>query len=136
MKRVKDGPCPSSPWCYQICSLHKPFGNTINFYGGIGECNHKKFVKETGCNTQKRIRTFTSQVAERYYEGMTLDIARRAMDIQTNIKQNDHVLSHQEYNETKALPSLVNMTSLLSIWMILVNSEIIMSVEERTRHNQ
>ena len=30
----------------------KLFGKAINFYGGIGECNHKKFVKETGCNTQ------------------------------------------------------------------------------------
>ncbi len=56
----------------------KLFGNAINFYSGIGECNHKKFVKEMGCITQKRIRTFTSQVAQRYYEGMTLDIARMA----------------------------------------------------------
>jgi hypothetical protein len=59
----------------------KLFGNAINFYGGIGECNHKKFVKEMRCNTQNRIRTFTSQVAQRYYEGMTLDIARNAMDL-------------------------------------------------------
>ncbi len=59
----------------------KHFGNAINFYGGIGECNHKNFVKETGCNTQKRICTFTSQVAQRYYERMTLDIARKAMDL-------------------------------------------------------
>ncbi len=59
----------------------KRFGNAINFYGGIGECNHKKFVKETGCNTQKRIWTFTSQVTQWYYEGMTLDIARKAMDL-------------------------------------------------------
>jgi hypothetical protein len=29
------------------------FGSAINFFGGIGECNHKKFVKDTGCNTQK-----------------------------------------------------------------------------------
>ena len=39
------------------------FGSAINFFGGIGECNHKKFVKDTGCNTQKRTNTFTSQVA-------------------------------------------------------------------------
>ncbi len=50
----------------------KLFGSAINFYGGIGECNHKKFVKDTGFNTKKRIRTFTSQVAMRYYEGMIL----------------------------------------------------------------
>ncbi len=59
----------------------KLFGNAINFYAGIGECNQKKFVKETGCNPQKRIRTFPSQVAQRYYEGMTLDIARKAIDL-------------------------------------------------------
>ncbi len=56
----------------------KLFGSAINFYGGIGECILKKFAKEIGCNTQKRIWTFTSQVD---YEGMTLDIARKAMDI-------------------------------------------------------
>ncbi len=43
------------------------FGSAINFYGGIGECNHKKFVKATGFSTQKRIQNFTSQVATRYY---------------------------------------------------------------------
>ncbi len=59
----------------------KLFGNTINFFGGKGECNHKKFVKETGRNTQKRIRTFSSQVAKRYYEGMTLEISQKAIDI-------------------------------------------------------
>ncbi len=84
----------------------KPFGNAINFYDGIGECNHKKFAKETRCNTQKRIRTFTSQAAQRYYDEMTLDIARKAMDIQTNINKNDHVLSRQEYNEDKSITIL------------------------------
>jgi hypothetical protein len=63
-------------------------------------------VKETGCNTQKRIRIFTSQVAQRYYEAMTLDIARKAMDLQTNINKNDHELSHQEYNEEKNITVL------------------------------
>jgi len=32
-------------------------------------------VKLTGFNTQKRIQSFTSQVATRYYEGMTFEIA-------------------------------------------------------------
>jgi hypothetical protein len=59
----------------------------------------QKIVQETGCNTQKRIRTFTSQVAQRYYEGMNLDIARKAMDLLSNSNKNDHELSHQEYNE-------------------------------------
>jgi hypothetical protein len=90
-------------------------GNAINFYGGFGECNHKKFVKEMGCNTQKRIRSFTSQVVQRYYEGMTLNIIRKAMDLQSNSNKNDHELSHQEYNEEKILPSLVDTNSLLLI---------------------
>jgi hypothetical protein len=43
----------------------KLFGSAaINVYGGIGKCNHKKFVKEKGFNTQKRIRTFSLQVAQ------------------------------------------------------------------------
>ncbi len=51
------------------------FGSAINFYGGVGECNPKQFVKSTGFNTQKRINSFTSQVATRYYEAMTFEIA-------------------------------------------------------------
>jgi hypothetical protein len=78
----------------------KLFGNAINFYGGIGECNHKKFVKETGRNTQKRIRTFTSQVAKRYYEGMTLEISQKAIDLQgIGNKMNLELAHHQENYE-------------------------------------
>jgi hypothetical protein len=55
------------------------FGSAINFFGGIGECNHKKFVKDTGCNTQKRTNTFTSQVATRYSERMTFDLANHCI---------------------------------------------------------
>ncbi len=84
----------------------KLVGNAINFFCGIGECNHKKFVKEMGCNTQKRIQTFTSQVAQGYYKRMTLDIARKAMDLQTNINKKDRELSHQEYNEEKSITVL------------------------------
>jgi hypothetical protein len=56
------------------------FGSAINFFGGIGECNHKKFVKDTGCNTQKRTNTFTSQVATRYTETMTFDLAMHCIN--------------------------------------------------------
>jgi hypothetical protein len=66
----------------------------------------QKIVKEMGCSTQKRIQTFTSQVAQRYYEGITLGITRKAMDLQSNINKNDHVLSHQEYNEEKSITIL------------------------------
>ena len=51
------------------------FGSAINFLGGIGECNHKIFVKDTGCNTQKRINTFTTQCTTQYYESMIFDMA-------------------------------------------------------------
>jgi hypothetical protein len=67
----------------------KLFGGAINFYGGIGKSNHKKFVKDTGLNTHKRIRTFTSQVAQRYYEGMTLRIAKKCLESRTD--NNHHV---------------------------------------------
>ena len=49
------------------------FGSAINFFCGIGECNHKKFVKDTGCSTQKRINTFTIQCTTQYYESMIFD---------------------------------------------------------------
>ncbi len=34
-------------------------------------------MKDTGCNTQKRINSFTSQVATRYYKSMILDVANK-----------------------------------------------------------
>jgi hypothetical protein len=67
----------------------KLFGSAINFCGGIGKCNHKKFVKDTGFNTQTRIRTFTLQVDQRYYVGMTLRIAKKCLDARTD--NNHHV---------------------------------------------
>jgi hypothetical protein len=61
----------------------KLVGSAINFYGGIGECNHKMFVKDTVFNTQKRIRMFALQVAQRYYKGMTFCIAKKCLDART-----------------------------------------------------
>ena len=54
------------------------FGSAMNFYGGPGECNHKKFVKDTANNTQHQISTFVSQLALRYYETMLFEIAKEA----------------------------------------------------------
>ena len=51
------------------------YGSGINFFGGPGESFHKKFVKDTGHNTQLRIDEFTPQVAQRCYETMVLEIA-------------------------------------------------------------
>jgi hypothetical protein len=68
------------------------FGSAINFYGGVGECNHKKFVKSTGINTQKRIKNFTSQVATRYYEAMTFEIANKCLEN----KRRDGYMDDQE----------------------------------------
>ena len=53
------------------------FGSAINFYGGVGECNHKQFVKLTGFNTHKRIQSFISKVATRYYAAITFEIAHK-----------------------------------------------------------
>ena len=51
------------------------FGSGINFFGGPGESFHKKFVKDTGNNTQKRVDEFNTQISTRCYERMVLDHA-------------------------------------------------------------
>ena len=56
------------------------FGSGVNFYGGPGECHHKKFVKDTGNNTQHRPDSFTSQIARRYYETTLLEMAKQKND--------------------------------------------------------
>jgi hypothetical protein len=62
------------------------FGSASNFFGGIGESNHKRFVKDTGHNTQQRASNFSSQVAQRYYERMVCDIANQALVQKHNVK--------------------------------------------------
>jgi hypothetical protein len=62
------------------------FGSASNFIGGIGESNHKRFVKDTGNDTQQRASNFTSQIAQRYYERMVCDIANQAL-VQKNESQ-------------------------------------------------
>ena len=62
------------------------FGSASNFFGGIGESNHKRFVKDTGNNTQQRASNFSSQVAQRYYKRMVCDIANQALVQKHNIK--------------------------------------------------
>ena len=56
------------------------YGSASNFFGGVGESNHKRFVKDTGNNTQQRAHVFSSQIASRYYERMVCDIADIALD--------------------------------------------------------
>ncbi len=62
------------------------FGSASNFFGGIGESNHKRFVKDTGNNMQQRASNFTSQIAQRYYERIMCDIANQAL-VQKNESQ-------------------------------------------------
>jgi hypothetical protein len=64
------------------------FGSASNFFGGIGESNHKRFVKDTGNNTQQRASCFSSQIAHRFYERMVCDIANQALVQKHNIKYN------------------------------------------------
>ena len=72
------------------------FGSAINFYGGVGECNHKQFVKSTGFNTQKRIHNFTSQVATGYYEAMTFEIANsKQKRLSNGVIYNDWTVSNK-----------------------------------------
>ena len=64
------------------------FGSASNFFGGIGESNHKRFVKDTGNNTQQRASCFSSQIALRFYERMVCDIAKQTLVQKHNIKFN------------------------------------------------
>ena len=50
------------------------YGCGANFFGGPCESALKKFVKYTGFNTQRRVRSFVSQVATRNYECMVLEV--------------------------------------------------------------
>jgi hypothetical protein len=72
------------------------FGSAINFYCGVGGCNHKKFVKSTGFNTQKRTKNFTSQVATRYYKAKTFEVANKCLEKRRNgYMDNGDILSRQ-----------------------------------------
>merc|ERR1712086_594863 len=62
------------------------FGSAINFYGGIGESNHKDFVKDTATITQKRGNVFTSQCAYYCYETLVVGM------VDTLITKNDFLM--------------------------------------------
>jgi hypothetical protein len=66
----------------------KSFGSASNFFGGIGESNHKKLIKDTGNNTQQRACNFTSQIALSYYKRMVCDIAHLALVQRNESKYN------------------------------------------------
>jgi hypothetical protein len=46
----------------KFVTFMKRFGSASNFFGGVGESNHKRFVKDTSNNTQQRACNFTSQM--------------------------------------------------------------------------
>jgi hypothetical protein len=60
------------------------FGSAMNFYGGPGESAHKYFVKAPGDNTQRRVREFARQIANRMYECMVFEIANEQVMKQNN----------------------------------------------------
>ncbi|KAL7547395.1 hypothetical protein ACHAWF_010706, partial [Thalassiosira exigua] len=78
------------------------FGSGINFFGGPGESFHKKFVKDTGNNTQKRIDEFNTQISTRCYERMVLD---HAMTVH---KTNQAAKFTSQKADTKKLRTLRN----------------------------
>jgi hypothetical protein len=102
-------------------------GSAINFYGGIGKCNHKKFVKDNRFNTQKRIRTFTLQVAQRYFKGMTLHIAKKCLDTRMENDNNLDELSHQGNTSERNILSQAIINSLCLDWKILAFLRITLS---------
>ena len=71
------------------------FGSGINFFGGPGESHHKWFVKYPGNNTQRRVREFAKQVANRMYEAMILNAGRNAMRKEDD-KEYERVEMHHE----------------------------------------
>jgi len=70
----------------KFTTFMKRFGSASNFFGGIGGSNHKRFLKDTGHNTQQRACNFTSQIAQGYYERMVCAIAHQAL-VQKNESQ-------------------------------------------------
>ena len=54
------------------------FGSGINFFGGPGECNHKKFVKDPANNTQLQLEKYNTLLAKRWYETNTFELATEA----------------------------------------------------------
>ncbi len=70
----------------KLVTFMKSFGSASKFFGGIGESNHKRFIKDTDNDTQQRACNFTSQIALRYYERMVCDIAHQAL-VQRNKSQ-------------------------------------------------
>ena len=62
------------------------FGSAINFYGGIGNSNHKDYVRDTGTITQKRGNLFTSKCAYHCYETLVVGV------VDTLITRNDSLM--------------------------------------------
>lgn len=60
----------------RISESMQDYGNAKNFFGGVGEHNHISFVKRTGNNTQKRVGSFSSQVAKRWFESYAIRLSR------------------------------------------------------------
>ena len=73
------------------------FGSGSNFYGGPGETFHKKFVKDTGNNTQGRADSFSSQCATRYYESMLFSFSKSNKDMMESKKYK--LTSSEMYSE-------------------------------------
>lgn len=59
-----------------VCLL----GSGINFFGGPGECNHKRIFKDMAFNTQMRVSEFVSQLGKRYHEFLVFKITTVTME--------------------------------------------------------
>jgi hypothetical protein len=75
----------------------KSFGSASIFFGGVGESNHKSFVKDTDNNTQQRACNFNSQIALRYYKRMVCDIAHQALVQRNKSQYNTHPIICMSY---------------------------------------
>jgi hypothetical protein len=62
----------------------KLFGSASNFFGGVGESNHKKLSKTQAITHRREL--ITSQIATRYYERMVHEIAEEALVQRNNLE--------------------------------------------------
>lgn len=103
------------------------FGSGKNFFGGPGECSHKRFVKDTIFNTHQRADSMVSQVGTRMFEMMLFDVAVTTMDQRKKRKYEligsnggvtaDDVKLYNQYGATITLSADGEPTAVKSWWM-------------------
>ena len=93
-------------WIYVL-----KWGCGEGFYGGVGEHNLIKMVKNPGQNTQRKTDCFSTQVATRFYETKILELAWECVKMQL-VLHTDMCIEKPE-----------NLVELEGLHIILFNAE-------------